>query len=85
MGKPPSLQRGPNVAGVHLPGSQENTTMKNDIRPLSPFETKLQLKQAYREAAEKVRTAKSPVERDRWAAVMAVTISELQHPDLVNL
>jgi len=59
--------------------------MKNDIKPESPFFTKLRLKQAYREAAEKVRVAKSPVERDRWATVMAVTISELQHPDLVNL
>ena len=59
--------------------------MKNDIKPLSPFETKLRLQQAYREAAEKVRAAKSPVERDRWASVMAATISELQHPALVNL
>ena len=59
--------------------------MKNDIKPLSPFETKLRLQQAYRDAADRVRAAKSPVERDRWAAVMAVSISELQHPSLVNI
>jgi len=59
--------------------------MKNDIRPLSPIATKLRLQQAYRDAADRVRAAKSPVERDRWAAVMAVSISELQHPSLAGL
>jgi len=62
--------------------------MKNanqNIRPLSPVELASELKAKYRAAADKVRAAKSPVERDRWAAEMAVCISELQHPRLAGL
>ena len=44
--------------------------------------TRIVLKQQYRAAADAYQVARSPEERDKLAHLMAVTISELQHPDL---